>query len=95
KFLNADKLIKSLPTSLSGNLDSKFTGKLIDTQEIKTSLTTFKKHPDIMYTTKLINRSEIIYAYSKSNEIVKADSRLYYLSIPRPRTLCKTNLSNI
>ncbi|CAG8770441.1 5697_t:CDS:2, partial [Gigaspora rosea] len=37
----------------------------------------------IMYTTKLINTSEIKDAYSKSNEIVEADSGLRDLSISR------------
>ncbi|CAG8748428.1 15991_t:CDS:2, partial [Racocetra fulgida] len=72
KFLIADELIKSLPITLSRNLDSKFTNKLINAQEIKTSLTTSKKHPEFMYTTRLINTLEIIDAYSKSIEINKA-----------------------
>ncbi|CAG8545397.1 13531_t:CDS:2, partial [Cetraspora pellucida] len=71
KFLIADKLIESLSIT-SRNLDSKFTSKLINTQEIKTSLTTFKKHPDFMYTTRLINTLEILDAYSRSIEINKA-----------------------
>ncbi|CAG8581847.1 14395_t:CDS:2, partial [Dentiscutata heterogama] len=87
----ANEVTKSLPNTLPSYSDFKFASKLINIQDIKTFSATLKKHPDSMYTNKLINTVEIIQAYSRSIEINKADSTLCQLSVS---TLLSNNNDN-